>query len=156
MGRRKKTENRNIAPDPKFNNLVVSKFVNHLMIGGKKSTAQRAVYDAFDIIEKETKKDPISVFDEALKNVTPILEVKSKRVGGATYQVPIEVRGSRRMTLAMRWIIEAVRSGKGKEISKKLASELISAAKEEGISVKKRQDIHKMAESNRAFAHFAR
>ena len=134
----------------------MSKFVNHLMIGGKKSTAQRAVYDAFDIIEKEAKKDPISVFDEALKNVTPILEVKSKRVGGATYQVPIEVRGSRRMTLAMRWIIEAVRSGKGKAISKKLASELISAAKEEGISVKKRQDIHKMAESNRAFAHFAR
>jgi len=156
MGRRKKKENRDIAPDPRYNNLIVAKFINHLMTRGKKSIAQKIIYDAFEIIKKETKKDPISVFDEALKNVMPILEVKSKRIGGATYQVPIEVRGDRRMTLAMRWIIEAARSQKGKPISKKLARDLIDASKGTGAAIKKRHDIQRMAEANRAFAHFAR
>ncbi len=156
MGRRKKKEKRNITPDPKYNNVIVAKFINYIMTRGKKNIARRVVYDAFEIIEKKNKRNVLDVFDRALKNVTPTLEVKSKRVGGATYQVPVVVRGDRRLTLAMRWIIQAARSKKGKSMSERLSAELIDAANNIGTAVKKKSDTHRMAEANRAFAHFVR
>lgn len=155
MGRRNKKEKRNLLPDPKYKNLAVAKFVNILMMDGKRSTAQKVVYGAFDIIREKTQKDPIGIFSQALRNVSPLLEVKSRRVGGANYQVPIEVKGDRRIALAMRWIRDAARNKKGKPASVKLADELIDASNKQGVAFKKREDTHRMAESNKAFAHFA-
>jgi small subunit ribosomal protein S7 len=152
--RRKRNYKRDILPDPKYQNVMAAKFINRLMTGGKKSTAQRVFYGAFDIVAKQ-QKDPLQVFDEAIKNVAPVLEVKSKRIGGANYQVPREVRGERRLTLAIRWMIGAARAKKGKPMAVKLAEEFLAAAKNEGAAIKKRQDTHRMAEANKAFAHFA-
>jgi len=152
--RRKRNYKREIAPDPKFQNVIVAKFINRLMVEGKKSTAQRIFYDAFDIIAKQ-QKDPMQVFDEAMKNVTPMLEVKSKRVGGANYQVPREVRGERKLTLAIRWLVQSSRAKKGKPMAERLAEELLAASKNEGSASKKKLDMHRMAEANRAFAHFS-
>ena len=133
----------------------MAKFINYIMKEGKKSTAQRVVYGAFENIEKQIKKDPLEIFDQAVKNASPILEVKSRRIGGAHYQVPREVRGERRIALAFRWIIQAAKSKKGKPMSIKLAAELIEASQNQGAAIKKKQDTHRMAEANRAFAHFA-
>ena len=154
--RGKKATKRDIKPDPKFGNQIVAKFINYVMMGGKKATAQGIVYDAFDIIAKKTEQDPLDVFDQAMKNITPTVETKSKRVGGANYQVPIPVRGDRRAALAFRWLIAAARNKKGKPMSIRLASELMAAAEGEGDAVKKKQDVHRMAEANRAFSHFSR
>lgn len=145
-----------LKPDPKFGNLMVSRFVNQIMRQGKKSTAQTIVYDALAIISEKTKNDPLTVFDEAMRNVQPVLEVKGRRVGGANYQIAHEVRGDRRETLAMRWIRESARRRKGKRMAEKLAEELMDASKKEGGAYKKREDVHRMAEANRAFSHFAR
>lgn len=153
--RRKKKEKRIIAPDPLYNNVTVAKFINHVMRQGKKELARKIVYQAFEIVKEKTKKDPLEVFDLALKNVGPLLEVRPRRVGGATYQVPREVKGDRRLTLAMRWIIQAARARKGKPMRIKLAEELIEASENRGAAVKKKEDTHRMAEANRAFAHFA-
>jgi len=155
MSRRKKRENRNIAPDPLYGNVMVSILINHIMERGKKNTARKIVYGAFNIIKEKTGKDPLEVFDMAMQNTTPLLEIKPKRIGGATYQVPTEVRGERKITLALRWIIKAAKSKKGKPMREKLAEELMLAAKNEGAAIKKRDDVHRMAEANRAFAHFA-
>jgi len=153
--RGKQAPKRRIQPDPKFNNELITKFVNYVMERGKKSVAQRIVYDAFEIISESTKRDPIEVFDQALKNVTPTVEVRSRRIGGANYQIPIEVRGERRYSLAFRWILGAARAKKGKSMKEKLAFEIMGAAKGEGDAIKKREDVYRMAEANRAFAHFA-
>lgn len=144
-----------LKPDPKFGNLLLSRFINQLMIGGKKTKAQKIIYDALDVISEETKNDPLSVFDTAIRNVSPALEVKARRVGGANYQIAIEVRGDRKETLAMRWIRDAVRGKRGKPMANRLAEELIAASKKEGTAMKKREDVQRMAESNRAFSHFA-
>jgi len=154
--RGKAAPKRVIEPDPKYKNVVVAKFINYLMIGGKKATAQRVVYAAFDIIAENTKQDPLEVFDKAMKNVQPAVEVKSKRVGGSNYQVPIPVRGERRVALGFRWVIAAAETKKGRPMSEKLAAELTAASNNEGDAVKKKMDVHRMAEANRAFAHFAR
>lgn len=151
----KKFEKKTIAPDSKYNSILVAKFANQIMLNGKKTIANKIVYGAFDIIERETKRTPLDVFEKAIENVAPILEVKPRRVGGATYQVPMEVRGDRRMSLAMKWIINASRAKKGKDMSKRLAEELIEASEERGSAIKKKENMHKMAEANRAFAHFA-
>ena len=153
--RRKRKFHREIIPDPKFGNSTIAKFINYVMKGGKKSTAQKVVYKAFETIEKKYKQDPLNIFDTALRNVGPQLEVKSRRIGGATYQVPREVRGERKMALAFRWILLAARSKKGKPMHEKLAEELILATKNEGSAIKKKQDTHRMAEANKAFAHFS-
>ena len=154
--RRKRNYKRDIKPDPKFGDELLAKFINNLMIGGKKSFARACVYDALDEIKNIQKtEDPLAVFNEALNNVGPQVEVKSRRVGGANYQVPREVRGDRRMALAMRWIIAASRAKKGKPISKRLADEFMLASKNEGTAIKKKLDTHRMAEANKAFAHFA-
>ncbi len=155
MARRKKREKRNIAPDARYNNIIVSKFINQVMKAGKKSKAKKIVYGAFDIIREKNKREPIEVFDLAIKNAGPILEVKPKRIGGATYQVPREVRGERKLALAFRWIIGAARSKKGRPMSEKLAEELLNAANNTGSAIKKKEDTHRMAEANRAFARFA-
>ncbi len=152
--RRKRNYKRDILPDPKFQNTVVAKFINRLMTRGKKSTAQRVLYDAFDLLAKQ-QKDPMQIFDEAIKNISPALEVKSKRIGGANYQVPREVRGERKLTLAFRWIIEGSRAKKGKPMAEKLAEEFLAASKNEGTAIKKQQEMHRMAEANKAFAHFS-
>jgi small subunit ribosomal protein S7 len=152
--RRKKNYKREHAPDIAYNNIAISRFINYLMYDGKKSVAERDLYDAFATIEKAGQK-PLEVFETALDNVKPALEVISKRVGGANYQVPREVRPERQFMLASKWIISAARSKKGRPISEKLAEELIAASKNEGAAIKKKQDIHRMAEGNRAFAHFA-
>lgn len=156
MSRRKKRVKRDIQPDPVYNSAIVSKLINYIMRRGKKTIARKIVYGAFDIIKNNTKKDPVEVFDLAIQNASPLLEIKPKRVGGATYQVPMEVRGERKLALAFRWIIGAARSKKGKPMKDKLAEELISASKNEGSAIKKKEDTHRMAEANRAFAHFAR
>lgn len=155
MGRRNKKEKRNLLPDPKYKNLAVAKFINVIMKDGKKSTAQKVVYEAFDIIREKTQKDPIGIFSQAIRNVSPLLEVKSKRVGGANYQVPVEVKGDRRIALATRWITNAAGSKKGKSMGVKLAEELIDASNKQGAAIKKREDTHRMADANKAFAHFA-
>lgn len=156
MARRKKKEKRIILPDPFYNSVTVAKFINYVMERGKKTIARKIVYQAFNIIKEKTKKDPLEIFELALKNASPLLEVKSKRIGGATYQVPREVRGERKLTLAVRWIIRAAQSKSGKPMKEKLAEELIAAANNTGWAVKKKEDTHRMAEANRAFAHFAR
>lgn len=154
--RRKKIEKRIIQPDPIYNNVTVEKLINQVMRRGKKTIARKIVYGAFDIVKEKEKKEPVEVFEKALQNAAPLLEVKPKRIGGATYQVPREVKGDRRLTLAMRWIIQAAKSRKGKPMKEKLAEELVQAAQNTGVAIKKKQDTHKMAEANRAFAHFAR
>jgi len=155
MARNKKKNKRIIPPDVVYDNVAVQKLVNQIMKKGKKSAARKIVYGAFDIIKEKTKKEPLDVFETAIKNASPLLEVKAKRVGGATYQVPREVRGDRQVALAMRWIIQAARNKKGKPMGEKLAEELISASNNEGSAIKKREDTHRMAEANRAFAHFS-
>jgi small subunit ribosomal protein S7 len=147
---------RKINPDPKFGSLSISKFINYIMKGGKKSVAQAIVYKSLDIISEKTKQDGMSVFNLAMKNVSPSLEVKGRRIGGANYQVPIVVSSERKQVLAFRWIIEASRAKKGKAMAEKLADEIIAASNNEGEAMKKKINVHKMAESNRAFAHFSR
>lgn len=153
--RRKRKFQREIIPDPKYSNVTVAKFINYVMRKGKKATAQKVVYRTFDLLEKKYKQDPLVVFETALKNVGPTVEVKSRRIGGATYQVPREVRGERKMALACRWLLDAARSKKGKPVHEKLAEELFAATKNEGSAIKKKQDTHRMADANKAFAHFS-
>ncbi len=153
--RRKRKFSREIEPDSKYGNAQVAKFINYVMKNGKKSTARGVVYRTFDVIEKTHKQDPMNVFDTAIKNVGPMLEIKSRRIGGATYQVPREVRGDRKLALAFRWILLAARGKKGKPMHEKLAEELILATKNEGSAIKKKLDTHRMAEANKAFAHFS-
>jgi len=155
MARRKQAEKREVAPDFVYNSVIVAKLINQVMKRGKKTIARKVVYQAFDIIKEKTKKDPLEVFEKAIENASPQLEVKSKRVGGATYQVPREVRGERKLALALRWILNAARSKKGKPMKEKLAEELMAAANNEGAAIKKKEDTYRMAEANRAFAHFA-
>lgn len=152
--RKKRAEKRFIKPDPKFSEILVAKFINSLMYDGKKSVAREMVYKAFDVIEDRTKKPGVEVFKKAIENTAPLIEVRSRRVGGATYQVPTEVRPERRIALAMRWIRTYARQRNEKSMSLRLASELISASNNEGSAVKKKEDTHKMAEANKAFAHF--
>lgn len=152
--RRRRAELRQIAPDPKYNDVLVAKLINKVMKDGKKSIARKIVYNAFEIIRQRTNQDPLEVFRKAVENVKPILEVRPRRVGGATYQVPIEVRPERSISLALRWIVQYARERKGKPMMVKLAEELMAAARNEGMAVKKREDTHKMAEANKAFAHF--
>jgi small subunit ribosomal protein S7 len=154
MSRRHSAEKREINPDPKFGNLVVSKFMNSIMYQGKKSVAEQIVYGAFDIIEGKTKSNPVGVFQQALDNVMPAIEVRSRRVGGATYQVPVEVRPERRQALAIRWLIQAARARNDKTMVDRLSAELLDAANNRGNAVKKREDTHRMAEANRAFSHY--
>lgn len=154
MARRHTPEKRRIVPDPKFNDKVIAKFINDLMRSGKKSVAERICYGALDIIESKLKDDPVKIFKKALNNVKPAVEVRSRRVGGATYQVPVEVRPDRRQTLASRWIILYAKERSGKNMVDKLASELLDAAENRGGAIKKREDVHKMAEANKAFSHF--
>ena len=154
MSRRHSAEIRKIIPDAKYNNETVAKFMNYLMIDGKKSVAEEIVYSAFDIVAQESKQNPIEAFLEAIENVKPHLEVRSRRVGGATYQVPQEVRPRRALALALRWIINASRARKEKTMKERLAAELLDALNKRGAAIKKREDTHKMADANKAFAHF--
>jgi small subunit ribosomal protein S7 len=154
MSRRHSAEKRHINPDPKFGDLVVSKFMNNLMVEGKKSVAEGIVYGALESIQAKAKSDPVQMFHQALDNVAPAIEVRSRRVGGATYQVPVEVRAERRQALAIRWIIIAARNRNEKTMVERLSGELLDAANNRGTAVKKREDTHKMAEANRAFSHY--
>ena len=154
MSRRRRADKREIVPDAKYGDLVLAKFMNSLMYDGKKSAAEGIIYGAFDSIQQKTKQDPIQIFHEALRNVAPAIEVKSRRVGGATYQVPVEVRPERRTALAMRWLISYSRDRNEKSMKEKLAAEVIAASKGEGNAVKKKDDTHRMAEANKAFAHY--
>jgi small subunit ribosomal protein S7 len=154
MSRRRRAQKRVILPDPKYKDMVVAKFINGLMMQGKKSVAEKIFYASMDIIEQRVKEEPLSVFKKAMENVAPLLEVKSRRVGGATYQVPIEVRSNRRQALAIRWLVRYSRERSERTMAERLANELLAAFKNEGSSVKKREDTHKMAEANKAFAHF--
>jgi small subunit ribosomal protein S7 len=154
MSRRREVPKREILPDPKFGSTQITKFVNMIMQSGKKSTAEAIMYNALDSISQKGKGESLDVLDKALENVSPMVEVKSRRVGGATYQVPVEVRADRRVTLAMRWIIDAARRRGEKSMQLKLAGELMDASENRGSAVKKREDTHRMAEANKAFAHF--
>jgi small subunit ribosomal protein S7 len=154
MSRRHSADKREILPDPKFGNVVVTKLMNSIMYAGKKSVAESIVYGAFDVIEGKTKQNALTVFQSALDNVMPSIEVRSRRVGGATYQVPVEVRISRRQALGLRWIIEAARGRNEKTMTERLSAELLDASNNRGNAVKKREDTHKMAEANRAFSHY--
>ena len=154
MSRRRRAEKREILPDPKFKDLVLSKFMNNLMLDGKKSVSEKIVYGAFDEIENKMKRPPLEIFHEALDNIKPSVEVRSRRVGGATYQVPVEVRPQRREALAIRWLIKASRDRNEKTMKDRLASELIDAVNIRGSAVKKKEDTHKMAEANKAFSHY--
>ncbi|MDQ3249215.1 MAG: 30S ribosomal protein S7, partial [Chloroflexota bacterium] len=147
-------ERRSVTPDPRYNSELVARFVNSIMERGKKSLASRIVYDAFGLMEERAKRPPMEVFEEAMKNATPLVEVKPRRVGGATYQIPVEIGSSRRTALAMRWLIESARKHSGRNMAARLAGELMDASRNEGNTVKKREDTHKMAEANQAFAHF--
>jgi small subunit ribosomal protein S7 len=153
MSRKHRAKPREVLPDPRFQDVVVTKFINGIMIGGKKAIAEKVFYGALEIIEQRTGEEPLKVFKKALSNVKPAVEVKSRRIGGATYQIPVEVRPARRQSLAIRWIREYARSRNGKDMTTKLADELIDAANSRGGSVKKREDVYKMAEANKAFAH---
>jgi small subunit ribosomal protein S7 len=154
MSRRHKAEKREVNPDPKFADLILSKFMNAVMKEGKKSTAERIVYGALDTMEKKAKSDPLAMFHQALENVMPAVEVRSRRVGGATYQVPVEVRAERRQALAIRWIINAARARNENTMVDRLSGELLDASQNRGSAVKKREDTHKMADANRAFSHY--
>jgi len=154
MPRRHRPPRRIPAPDLRYNSETVSAFINKVMQKGKKSTARRLVYDAFDIMGERTGKPPLEVFEQAIRNTSPVLEVKPRRVGGATYQVPIEVAPTRRLSLAIRWLLEAARNRPGRTFAEKLATELMDAAQNTGVAIKRREDTHRMAEANRAFAHY--
>ena len=154
MSRRHAAEKRQVLPDPKFKDVVLSKFMNQIMLDGKKSTAERIVYGALDLVEERAKKDPVGVFHEALEAISPSVEVRSRRVGGATYQVPVEVRPDRKQALAIRWLAAAARGRNENTMRERLAGELMDASQGRGTAVKKREDTHKMAEANRAFAHY--
>ena len=154
MPRRRSPEKRKILPDPKYKDIIVAKFMNHIMQDGKKSVAEKIVYGAFNKIDQAAKTDPVELFKKALDTIGPMVEVKSRRVGGATYQVPIEVRPSRRQALAMRWLVEAARKRSEKSMDHRLAGELADAAEGKGSAVKKKEDVHRMAEANKAFSHF--
>ena len=154
MPRRRCPEKRKILPDPKYKDIIVAKFMNHIMKDGKKSVAEKIVYGAFNKIDETVKTDPVELFKKALDIIGPMVEVKSRRVGGATYQVPIEVRPSRRQALAMRWLVEAARKRNEKSMDHRLAGELADAAEGKGSAVKKKEDVHRMAEANKAFSHF--
>ena len=154
MPRRYRPPKRKVNPDPKFGNIHIAMFVNRMMVDGKKSTARRLMYDALDTIQDRMNRDPVEVFEEALRNVTPMVEVKPRRVGGSTYQVPVEVDPYRRLSLAMRWLLQAARSRGGRGMADKLANEFMDAAQNQGSAIKKKDDTHRMAEANRTFAHF--
>lgn len=154
MPRRYRPPGREVEPDAKYNSELVARFINRLMRQGKKSLAARIMYDAFDIIEERTRRNPLEVFHQAVDNATPVLEVRSRRVGGATYQIPVEVRPERRTSLAIRWLIRSAQARKGRPMAERLADELMDAARNTGATVKKKEDTHKMAEANRAFAHY--
>ena len=154
MSRRRRAERRVPAPDPKYNSLELARFINRVMKWGKKTVAQRVVYGALDVVQENVKRDPLEIFSQALKNSTPLLEVKPRRVGGATYQVPTELRPNRSEALAFRWIIRSARARKGMPTTRKLALELMDASKGEGAAVRRREEVHRMAEANRAFVHY--
>jgi small subunit ribosomal protein S7 len=154
MPRRRVVAKREILPDPKFGNVKLAKFMNHVMVSGKKAVAERIIYGALDIVNTRLNKDPLEAFDAALDNIAPMVEVKSRRVGGATYQVPVEVRPSRRMALAMRWLVDYSRDRGEKSMAQRLAGEIIDASEGKGAAVKKREDVHRMAEANKAFSHY--
>jgi small subunit ribosomal protein S7 len=154
MSRRRQAERREVLPDPKFGDVTVTRFMNSIMRDGKKSVAEAIVYSAFEQMEKRAKSDPVGLFHQALDNVMPAIEVRSRRVGGATYQVPVEVRPERRQTLALRWIITAARARNEKTMVERLSGELLDASNNRGTAVKKREDTHRMAEANRAFSHY--
>ena len=155
MPRKKRVYKKNWKPDTKFNSLLVGRFVGQLLQGGKRTIAEGIVYDAFDLIHKKTNKGGLNVFEQAIKNVSPLMELKGRRIGGANYQVPIPVMGERRTTLAMRWILAAAKARSGKRMAERLAEELLDATERKGAAMKKREDTHRMAEANKAFAHFA-
>jgi small subunit ribosomal protein S7 len=155
MARRKRIYKKQWKPDSKYGNILVGRLIGNVMKDGKRSIAEKIIYDCFDIIHEKTKKGGLNIFEQAIKNVSPLLELKSRRIGGANYQVPIQVSGERRQTLAIRWILAAVHGRKGKKMAEKLADELIDASNKVGSSIKKRDDVHRMAEANKAFAHFA-
>ena len=155
MPRRKRIFKKNLKPDSRYGNLLVSKFINNLLQRGKRTVAEKIVYDSFDLIHEKTKKGGLNIFEQAIKNVAPLVELKSRRIGGANYQVPIPVSGERRTTLAIRWVKDATKSKKGRKMAEKLALELIDASNKTGAAMKKREDVHRMAEANKAFAHFA-
>ncbi len=155
MPRRKRVYKKSWRPDSKYGSLLVGRFVGHLMERGKKSVAERVIHESFDVIHERTKKGGLNIFEQAIKNVSPLVELKSRRIGGANYQVPVQVIGDRRATLAIRWIISAVRAKKGKKMAEKLADEFLDASQKQGAAMKKREDTHRMAEANKAFAHFA-
>jgi len=152
--RRNRAEHRSVTPDPRYNSETVARFVNSVMERGKKSLATRVVYGAFALMEERTNRPAMEVFEEALKNATPLVEVKPRRVGGATYQIPVEISSTRRMALAMRWLIDSATKRSGRNMAARLAGELMDAARNEGATIKKREDTHRMAEANQAFAHF--
>ncbi|MBW1972942.1 MAG: 30S ribosomal protein S7 [Deltaproteobacteria bacterium] len=154
MPRRREVPKRKIIPDPKYNDTLVARFINGIMRKGKKSLAQRILYKSFDIIQAKTNRDPLEVFKQAVENVKPVLEVKSRRVGGSTYQVPVEIRPERRVALAIRWIVSYAKARSEKSMEEKLAGELLDAANNRGASIKKKEDTHRMAEANKAFAHY--
>lgn len=154
MSRRRRADRRNVQPDPRYNSAELARFINKIMKSGKKTVAQRITYSALAIVEQETKREPIEVFNQALKNTIPLLEVKPRRVGGATYQVPVELRPSRGEALGMRWLIRSARARKGMPMLRRLALELMDASKNEGAAVKRKEDTHRMAEANRAFVHY--
>lgn len=153
--RRKIKNKKEINPDFVYDSILVERFINHIMKSGKKNVARKIMYEAMDEIKKKNKSEPLETLDEAIKNASPLLEIRSRRIGGANYQVPREVSQERRVALAMRWILEAARSKKGNDMASRLSDELISASKNEGVAIKKRENVHKMAEANKAFAHFA-
>ncbi|MDZ7782893.1 MAG: 30S ribosomal protein S7 [Halioglobus sp.] len=154
MPRRRIVAKREILPDPKFDNVTLAKFMNHVMVSGKKSVAEGIVYGALDIVRERLNSDPIEAFDQALENIAPMVEVKSRRVGGATYQVPVEVRPARRVALSMRWLVEFARARGEKSMRQRLAGEIIDASQGKGNAVRKREDVHRMAEANKAFSHY--
>ena len=154
MSRKRKAPKRIFYPDPKYGSLVLAKFINFVMYDGRKDTAEKIIYSTLNKIKEKTKNDPIKIFNEAIENIRPNLEVRSRRVGGATYQVPVEVRTKRSQTLALRWLLEATRKRKNKTMSDKLFNELMDASQKKGAAIKKREDTHRMAESNKAFAHY--
>ena len=154
MSRKKTQPKKNIVPDPKFNSTIIPKLINNIMYDGKRGVAEKIVYDAIEKIKSKSKEEPINVFNEAINNIRPTLEVRSRRVGGATYQVPVEVKTKRSQTLALRWLLSATRKRKSKKMSLSLFQELMDAYQKKGSAIKKREDTHKMAESNKAFAHF--
>jgi len=154
MSRRRRAEKRQVSPDPKYNSVQLGQFINKVMQNGKKTVAQRLVYSALEQVEQEARRPALELFEQAVRNVTPVLEVRSRRVGGATYQVPTEVRPGRRLALSMRWIVAGARARTGRPMSERLAQELLEAARGQGSAAKRKEDLHRMAEANRAFAHY--